>query len=67
MKLCADCGLREVEYVIRQGICEICWIDWWVDGMGLEGREKAAYRRELKADLRKRKKRKAVATKHKAG
>lgn len=59
---CTDCGKPKVEYVIRGGICENCWIDWWVEGMGLEGREKEAYRREVKADLRKKKKRKGRVT-----
>jgi len=58
---CVRCGLREATYVSPEDVCENCWIEWWVDGMGLEGREKAAYRRELKADLRKQKKRKARA------
>lgn len=48
---CAECGLREVEYVIRGGICEPCWIDWWCEGVfnkSMDARERAAYRREVK-------------------
>lgn len=45
MDRCAKCKVREVEYDIEGGICANCWIDWWVDGMGLKGREKEDYRR----------------------
>lgn len=68
MELCAKCRLREVEYVNEGGMCELCWIDWWVDGMKIENpHEKAKYRREVRADLRKKRKRKGQATQNKAG
>ena len=48
---CAKCGLRETAYVIQGGICEVCWIDWWCEGVfnkDMGARERAAYRQEVK-------------------
>lgn len=49
--ICARCNdpSREVEYVIQGGICEPCWIDWWVSGFREEERQEE--RREVEEML----------------
>lgn len=52
---CTKCRLREIEYVIQGGICEVCWIDWWCGGVfnkDMDARERAAYRREVKRTVK---------------
>lgn len=56
---CTKCGQREAEYDAPGVWCEICWVDWWCEGIYRKDwsrRERARYRRELQNDLRRWKK-----------
>jgi len=50
---------KPAEYILEGGLCETCWIDWWIEGLHIENpRERAKVRRDVRATLRKRRKRK---------
>lgn len=31
--LCEKCGEREAEFVSPGNWCEVCWAEWWFEGM----------------------------------
>jgi len=52
---CTKCGLREAEYVVPGNWCEVCWIDWWCEGIfkkDWDARERAAFRRDVKRQIK---------------
>ena len=52
---CTKCGLREAKYDAPGVWCEVCWMDWWCEGVfnkDMDARERAAYRRDLKKTIK---------------